>query len=124
MVKEDYCSFELTKLLKEKGFDQISDWGYREDGTCVEMIDYPITPPAYWGATLQIVMKWLREMYNLHILSVPYPHEDGVFYWAYKIAFLDSDTLAVMVTKQAAGFDTYEQACEAAIKYCLTELFN
>jgi hypothetical protein len=29
-----------------------------------------------------------------------------------------------MVTKQAAGFDTYEQACEAAIKYCLTELFN
>lgn len=118
MVKEDYCSFELTKLLKEKGFDQISDWGYREDGTCVEMIDYPTTPPTYWGVTLQMAMKWLREECNIFISIVfcTYPTEKRVT-WTPEISTFDS-----VFPESAIEYDSYEEACESAINYCFENL--
>lgn len=30
MITEDYCSYELSKLLKEKGFDEFSYYGWDE----------------------------------------------------------------------------------------------
>ena len=134
MVTEDYVSFETAKLLKEKGFDEDCRYfydyekpksGYLSNERYGERIhnsnDYEGRELAACP-TLQMAMKWLIETHKLHIEPTPYPHEDGVFYWAYKIAFLDSDTLAVMVVRKKAGFDSKEKACEAAIKYCLENL--
>ena len=132
MITEDYVSFETAKLLKEKGFDGECDYLYvngdiirAQGGKCnwnrgeTLFTDYKNECSA---PTLQMAMNWLLDTYKLHIVPTPYPHEDGEFYWAYKITFLDSDTLAVMVVKQKAGFDSKENACEGAIKYCLENL--
>lgn len=149
-MTEDYVSFEMAKLLKEKGFDgkcykvwETNSYGepnlvaaphFVEGETCVDMESVSSAEKYYndmtennhiegfLAPTLQMAMNWLLDTYKLHIVPTPYPHEDGEFYWAYKITFLDSDTLAVMVVKQKAGFDSKENACEGAIKYCLENL--
>lgn len=129
MIIEVFVSFETAKLLKEKGFDGECRDYYNTDGRfCSE--DFKSdwnhgglgTITIFSAPTLQMTMEWLLDTYKLHIVPTPYPHEDGEFYWAYKITFLDSDTLAVMVVKQKAGFDSKENACEGAIKYCLENL--
>jgi len=152
MITEDYISFETAKLLKEKGFREwcsdcygtdvrhngvtisfddeldLKDEGrgdeieYVEGGTMYNLCNNNSDEGLYAAPTLYVVMKWLLQNNALHIEATPYPHEDGVFYWGYKIAFLDADTLAVMVVKKAAGFDTKELALNDAIKYCLENL--
>ena len=124
MITEDYVSFETAKLLKEKGFkSDCCHTAYDCNGEFFWHGDYSKDRKGIMDApTLQMAMKWLLDTYKLHIVPTPYPHEDGEFYWAYKITFLDSDTLAVMVVKQKAGFDSKENACEGAIKYCLENL--
>lgn len=143
MIEEDYVSSETAKLLKEKGFDVNSVMSWKIDssqqddetlkrdgfpsiddmfGEAFNTFETPITSYCYPLIAIQTAIKWLIEVHKLHIEPTPYPHEDGVFYWAYKIAFLDSDTLAVMVVRKKAGFDSKEKACEEAIKYCLENL--
>ena len=36
MIKEAYCSFEVAKLLKEKGFDEVCDLYYPKEGGDIE----------------------------------------------------------------------------------------
>ena len=81
MVSEDYCSFELSKLLKEKGFD----------GECVgcywnskKTFDVNYEPLSYSDGDLrdevilapthQMAMKWLREVHNIIIVIEPYSY--------------------------------------------------
>ena len=70
MITEDYVSFETAKLLKEKGFNWNTDKQFNLDKI---VGDYNITdrsryPERYLDApTLQMAMKWLREVHNLHI---------------------------------------------------------
>lgn len=131
-VTEDYCSFELSKLLKEKGFDEyclknywstdkeLHDWNWKlsyhrnSDGNrntrdCA-------------APTLQMTMKWLREKHNLNvevyrtacgfigcIVAIPSGTD---------IKFLEDDGDDL----PSGQYTTYEKACESAIKYCLTNL--
>lgn len=68
MIKEAYCSFEVAKLLKEKGFTEeceyFYDW-YKESesyhicskgGTC----NNEKYPDEYSMPTHQMAMAWLR----------------------------------------------------------------
>lgn len=75
MITEDYCSFEVAKLLKEKGFNEsyytcyvekeISHYDY--SSTNYELIDGVISYP-----TIQIAMRWLREEKNIFIVIEPH----------------------------------------------------
>lgn len=100
-IIEDYCSLDTVKLLKEKGFI-----GYE-----------------YLRPTLSIAMKWLREVHGIHISITPLSFEDGIF-WMYKIIKLWSDNNCSELHRSDSrvGFNTYEEACESAIKYCLENL--
>ena len=97
MITEDYVSFETAKLLKEKGFEQ--------------PIDYEKWFPKI---TLQMAMKWLREVYNIAI-ETEWEH----LWYAY---------IKPMTSKPSeedyyqCESSKYEEACEAAIKYCLENL--
>ena len=86
MITEDYVSFETAKLLKEKGFNEhcfcvnypLPEGGHHNiilpdllNNSIIPFIDeykfcrYKedfITIP-----TLQMAMKWLREVYGLHV---------------------------------------------------------
>ena len=126
MITEDYVSFETAKLLEEKEFPvkEIQTWYCEFDGYPDKSI---VTNEQYPQITLQMAMKWLREKYNLHIITLPYapidrhpyhPGEADVVYIAQLFrGIIPIDEIGRSVIKL-----THEEACEAAIKYCLTNL--
>lgn len=77
MVTEDYCSYEVAKLLQEKRFDA-KTWGiFREDTHQFEYIDLEIALNKHnikWIKTYthQMALKWLREVYNIEIAVSPH----------------------------------------------------
>lgn len=133
MLIEDYVSFETAKLLKEKGFD--------EESWCVydlitkkfarEIVDqnfrYNHGLPNYVASapTLQMAIKWLREVHRI-IITTDYRNICGLgFTYAASIIKIsnngeidEGDGLNVCLYKHS-----YEEACETAIKYCLENLF-
>ena len=126
-MTEDYVSFEIAKLLKEKGFDMPTERFYNEDGT------YCCGASAYnWNdddedcscPTLQMAMKWLREVHNKHC-DIGY---DIDLKWFFQIIDLketvDYDYLETKYyhPENGTGFKSYEEAGEAAILYCLKNL--
>jgi len=125
MITEDYVSYETAKLLKDKGFDEncaalydsrTSELSQRGVGYVFnngQWINF-ITAP-----TVQMVMKWLREFHRLCVVVKPYITEEGIFY-LFEIKEMNKDSVVNKKTK--TGFDTYEDACEAGIKYCLENL--
>ena len=135
MITEDYVSFETAKLLKEKGFDEpcYAYWHEDENRLIISQSMHAIqniTNPCFFGPatpTLQMAMKWLREVHNLHIITLPYapmdrhpyhPGEADVVYIAQLFrGIIPIDEIGRSVIKL-----THEQACEAGIKYCLENL--
>ena len=115
MITEDYVSFETAKLLKENGFDEECSRFYMPNGYVVWKYDHyhnfdireRIECP-----TLQMAMKWLREVHNLHIIVFRYDNSAFPYIWYIFAHNGDKPHIA----------DSYEQACEAAIKYCLEHL--
>jgi hypothetical protein len=78
-----------------------------------------------------MAMKWLREVHNLHIMvncvgKVNYDpiiqSFDGKDYEIEGIEVCTTKLINGKWVNVRRGFKTYEQACEAAIKYCLENL--
>lgn len=115
MITEDYVSFEIAKLLKEKGFDELCHKAYNYEGHLCNGFTYGPHAP-----TLQMAMKWLREVHSLYIDIVTSFSQDGICY-----TFSCSNTMDLIQGTKGTSYheyQTYEQACEAAIKYCLENL--
>ena len=121
MITEDYVSFETAKLLKERGFDESTIMRYDSNGeissdgryghyNSLKKFDFISAP------TLQMAMKWLRDIHGLFI------HIDVIreaSCWLADIQDIKGDVSIYSVENE---FPNYEQACEAAIKYCLENL--
>ena len=89
MITEDYCSFEVAKLLKEKGFKIDTNRDYckiGEDGTMYYMSSigaytsspnevYAIYRPenSYPCPTQQMALAWLREAKRFFIRIIAHP---------------------------------------------------
>lgn len=126
MIQEDYVSFEIAKLLKKKGFDEGCSFVVNAISKGVMPVSWPTTNSDLEDGgsnlialpTLQMVMKWLRETYNIHIVLSPNKKMNNQYG---SIIFVDKGgELHPQPTDFFHG--TYEQACEAAITYCLTKL--
>lgn len=120
MITEDYVSFETAKLLKEKGFNENTDKQFNLDKI---VGDYNITdrsryPERYLDApTLQMAMKWLREkqiFITIGFCDYPTLHKSE---WIPEVCTHDS-----IFDEPSIAYNTYEEACEAAIEYCLKNL--
>ena len=128
MITEDYVSFETAKLLKEKGFDvDVSQYYNIEDGYFSErdaLWNWNIGLYRYSAPTLQMAMKWLRENFNMN--PVPYTTSIGWYFEVFDLTQRDVTGCALLydvgIPSKEDAFDTYEEACEAAIKYCLENL--
>ena len=127
MITEDYVSFETAKLLKEKGFDEPCDFYISElfPSSITKYSDYGIKYKnsqkeyVYSAPTLQMAMKWLREMHNIHIAVIVTYH---YFPRRYEAHIMKLKNIDDFILHQQVDFVSYEQACEAAIKYCLENL--
>ena len=139
MITEDYINFETAKLLKEKGFDesvthyyftQITHVGFKNYPTGVLYTDsYPQHQNNYKNKvaapTQALVMKWLREVYKVIpiILTGDNRHDGVIIYYWFRIDTIKNGRWKDAVYREdEIEYPTYEQACEAAIKYCLENL--
>ena len=119
MITEDYVNFECAKLLKEKGFDRYPLFPcYKEDNgefidipTTLDTINYCFIP----APTLQMAMKWLREKHAI-IIELHHQHRKEWY------AIISSENPLGIGVYTTSNFNTYEEACETAIKYCLENL--
>lgn len=116
-IKEDYVSFETAKLLKEKGFDGVSTIMYKENGEiCINPKSVVSWRLKYWYPclTFQMAMKWLREVHNIAI-ETEWEH----LWYAYIKPMTSKPSEEDYYQCESLK---YEEACEAAIKYCLEKL--
>jgi hypothetical protein len=128
MVTEDFVSFETAKLLKEKDFDVETEhdmWYVVEKfstgchwNSCTYKVgditrEYDekccIAMP-----TLQMAMKWLRDVHNLLIVI-----DKGENFYAWQ---LEDNENGSYVGEVVGECSSYEEACEEGIKYCLKNL--
>ena len=126
MIQEDYVSFETAKLLKEKGFDELTELSYELSTGYPKKVPCRNTLDAEYVSkiTIQMAMKWLREEHHLHCNS----DYDIILGWYCQITSLtetveyDYEEMKHYHPDNDHGFSSPEQACEAAIKYCLENL--
>ena len=126
MIQEDYVGFEIAKLLKEKGFDEPC-FRYAESKEIYESGDWyvgNVTGGCIGVPTLQMAMKWLREVHKIHIsVEMGFDVDNHQYYFFAPSVCRFSDKSGEYENPFGEKeFDTYEQACEAAIKYCLENL--
>lgn len=133
-INEDYVSFKTAKALKEKGFDEYCPIWYN--------LDKPIEGPFFYkeigwyghnsydyngkrivsAPTLQRAMKWLREVHN--IVVELFIREDVKYVWyIHRIEVMfNKKYLTFCWGSKNKKYEQYEEAAEAAIKYCLENL--
>ena len=121
MITENYCSFEVAKLLKEKGFNERSSASYDSKGQLKEGYGHWNKTPIWYAApTHQMAMKWLREVHGIFIAI---NNDDLDFNWqCYDLINRDSTLDPNILSESYAGYKTYEEAVEAALKYILEKL--
>ena len=140
MIKEDYVSFEIAKLLKEKGFEQ--DYYYNNcpvywiNGNNPTLSfegddDFPYNQNECVAPSLATAMKWLREVHKIEIsISYGFPFIDGnpvfKYYW-YPVKVTEKGLEYPMDDPNTAEFneemaDSYEEAIKAALLYVLKNL--
>ena len=141
MIKEVYVSFEVAKLLREKGFEEICNAYYEDYGTKQSLFisnkrgsfnigykqhddlalrfntqkdNYKCSAP-----TQQMAMKWLREKHNLFICI---EYDPPVFSAEiYKMDEVDEYGSAKRIPPIFVN-KSFEMVCEAAIKECLENI--
>ena len=139
MIQEDYVSFEVAKLLKDKGFNEATNRYYNAQYDGIRTVSD--TFMTYWnnedhmkalmmeGAiaipTHQMVCKWLREVHNIMIeiyLPHEYKNEDEELWngtYCYELYSLKTGHSVYWDEKE---FNSYEEAIEEAIKYILEKM--
>lgn len=117
MITENYVSFEVAKLLKEKGFNEGCSNTYNIYNGFMSYSNYNIKSFDIWCPTLQMTMKWLRELFNIHISLTPTFTEDAPYWYNASIYQVEAHRFRNKHFRE--HFNTYEQACESAITYCL-----
>lgn len=128
MITEDYCSYEIAKLLKEKGFNENCYTYYDDIDTSINRFDkgYHFNNTSYpWGVpydvskakkyfvapTHQMAIKWLREQ-GMDIIILP----------VLKNEYNKQKYYIWQATGKKDKASTYEAGVEAALKYYLTEM--
>ena len=127
MNTESFCSYEVSNLLREKGFDVPAEWPFinkdnniTSAGSFEHLDHYDEYIPTY---THQRAMAWLREEHDIDIIpvirhSLKYAQESPFRDYACRV--YDSDGNIVMSATK--WYSRYERAVEAALEYVLTKL--
>lgn len=139
-ITEDYVSFETANLLKEKGFNASCHAVYDTavTGGKPKFSEYEVLSFFPYGMrntddkygmvisapTLQMAMKWLREVHN--IMVSPYALSLGYYFEIFDLVNIDitgcKPLYKVGIPNKEDVLNTYKEAVEAAIKYCLEHL--
>ena len=137
MIEEAYCSYEVAKLLKEKGFNERLNTFYEWDPACDEEEDKEVivsnsyhcnssfyNPICCSAPTHQIAMRWLREIHKIIISVYPFDRDATS-------EEITSYTCDIATTKYSSKYGhlrgiwrTYEEVVEVALKDCLKNIIK
>jgi hypothetical protein len=141
MITEDYVSFEIAKLLKDKGFDGKCRMIYREHDKQMiyhtpnpddlldfetnkrklekhskkQHCDYALCP------THQMALKWLREVHNIFI-EIGFLFNQFTEAPSYKAMIWDISEEKCVPLPSDIEFMFYETCVSEALKYTLKNL--
>lgn len=120
MITEDYVSFEVAKLLKEKGFDKFIVYGWDEqifDKENPRYFSLNFDKKEHWIScpTHQMAMKWLRTEKNIYIEI-----RRSFDTYLYGVIILKQDGIGIAEIGKTYYY--YEDAVEASLKYALENL--
>lgn len=124
MITEDYCSYEVAKLLKEKGFNESCEQIYDGEGDLLANNCRYIneeSPNEYFHSlapTHQMAIKWLREVYNTNISIVPIWNQKRFEYQVFVVTPENAKHCYI----DDKLYLSYEEAVEAALEYSLKNL--
>ena len=118
MIEERYCPPEVSKLLKEKGFD-IPVWTRYEDDDEVifgNKYNWNNSPNGQISAPTQsMAMDWLREVHNIFIIIEPYSNTSCCFsLWEGNDIYWENPL--------RKDFSSYKETVDEALKYVLENL--
>ena len=123
MIQEAYCSYEISRLLKEKGFNEKTftfyikgqPYNLQNNFRGIKFSNSEMEN-AHSSPTLQMACAWLREIYGIDIvIEISDPSvKDRKYYCIIWDGNNDSYILDL--------FNSYEEAVEAALKYVLEKL--
>ena len=139
-MEDEIVSFETAMLLKEKGFNEPCSYYYEDDelyklayyhgdGAGFVCNNSPINDRLLCeemqctAPTQSLAQKWLREIHNITFNANPHSN-DGKIVYVVTIKVISNkkhvDFNVMMDTSnKAIMFDTYEDAIEAGLEYCL-----
>ena len=126
MITEDYVSFEIAKLLKEKGFDEPCRTYYQDEkfvnDVCTQYYQWNSKSPfeQISAPSIQMATKWLREVHHYYIQVEFDPPTFSAD--IYKMDEIDEYGSAKHIQPTFANIKSYEEAVEAALKYSLEDL--
>jgi hypothetical protein len=134
-MEEQLVSFETAKLAKEKGFNIECKYRYfkvdkHSTFSKFHPIDSYITstltyeedtsgclPSSKTGEapTQSLLQKWLREVYNTHLMVEPFYNEQKVLVYGFDLITerIEEETIV------EKGFKTYEEALEVGLQEAL-----
>ena len=120
MIKEAYCSYEISKLLKEKGFDERTVYHYiiGQPTSLQHNIVYnkycnSDAENIYVSPTHQMACAWLREKGIFFCIHPDYPVSKN-----YIVEFYDDGVPSGLF----GAYEKYDDAVEEALKYTLENL--
>lgn len=126
-IQPTYCSYEQSKLLKEKGFDEncrmLINGAYEPHHLNLtetilqrnsEILESCYSIPEQWQVT-----EWLRVNHGIWIHSAPENNEEDIVKWAFTIQRIDSE---VRFVRRVGEFNSPQEAYSAAFDYVLKNL--
>lgn len=142
-MEDEIVSFETAMLLKEKGFNEPCSHYYEDndlyklgyyhgEGTGFVRNNSPIDgrflceKMQCTAPTQSLAQKWLRETRNITFNANPHSN-DGKIIYVVTIKVISSNkyidfNVMMDTSNKAIMFDTYEDAIESGLKYCLKSI--
>ena len=135
MIPEAYVSFEIAKLLKEKGFNENTLMVYMSYGDLckcnrydsISNSNYNDITKNYFECTApthQMACAWLREVYGIYVSAIPCAKQHTIV-WQQNIINLKpikEGGMFLQLEPHRKDYNSYEEAVEAALKYSLENL--
>ncbi|MBO7313578.1 MAG: hypothetical protein J6U48_05060 [Alistipes sp.] len=136
MIHEEICTYEVSKLAKEKGFDSGCLYHYDRKGSLHQhyaydamnsgvgvddllMYDGHLYTSECLAPTQSLLQRWLREEKGYYV----YPFFDNEeLKWTYVVRERTGEMWIPLVGFEFHLFPTYELALEDALKYALENL--
>lgn len=128
MIKERICSYELSKLLQEKGFDEECDnWYVDEDLDIIHVNDcigsqsnsdhyaddFECSAPTH-----QMAMDWLRIVHGIYIIILPSRMKENSFLFQ----IIHSPCSRYDTWEDLRNYSDFGRTVEAACTYALSFL--